>query len=221
MSETGQTTGERGSIVPWETLERWSATAFLVAGGVMVVFWALVALEVFADVSSPQALLAMPALVATTVGLLGLYPELADRAPRLSRAGVGLLAVATVGLVVIFVWVLVGRVLPAAGVEMSSQPPGVVIASTVGAYVLTVLLFGVASLRTAVPSRTVGLLLLALVGAFTIPLVAGVVWGSYPGEWMAVVVSGLQAGAIVAIGYTLRNGGARADTGETAVDSAA
>lgn len=206
--------------IPWGTFEKWSPTAFLVAGGVMVLFWALVALEVFMDVSSPQALLAMPALIATFVGFLGLVPELTDHSPLMARAGAGVLAIATVGLLVIFVWVLAGRILPVAtGMDVPAQPPRLFIWLTVGGYVTTVVLFGVASLWTAVPSRSVGLLILTLVGVFAIPVVAGILWGGYPGEWMAVVVSGLQAATMLAIGYALRLEFTPTDHTEPATDS--
>lgn len=188
----------------------------------MVLFWGLVALEVFMEIASPQALLAMPALVATFIGLLGLYPNLTDNSPRLARAGLGILTVAGVGLIVIFAWVLVGNILQmVAGMEVPTKPPGIVIAATVGGYVMTVLLFGIASLRNADPSRTVGYLLLGLVGAFTIPVIAGVIWGGYPGEWMAVVVSGLQAAVIIAIGYSLRTGPSQSHHNEPPIDSTA
>ena len=58
----------------WQSLERWSPRAFLVAGALLTVFAALVALEVFGGVNTPQALVAIPALVAGIVGLFGLYP---------------------------------------------------------------------------------------------------------------------------------------------------
>lgn len=189
----------------WEALERWSPRAFLIAGGLMAVFWALVSLEVFMDVSSPQALLAMPALVATVVGLMGLYPRVSDSTPMLAKLGSGLLGLALIGIVVIFLWVLASDVLTTvSGVKIPNQPPGIFKFSTIGAYATSVLVFGIAYLQSGSHSRRVGLLLLALVGVFGIPVVAGIVWGDYPGEWMAVVVSGLQALAMLAIGFALR-----------------
>lgn len=206
--------------VSWDSFERRSATAFLVAGGLMVVFWALVALEVFMDISSPQALVAMPALVATFVGLLGLYPMLTDQSPRLARAGVGILAIATVGLVVIFAWILAANLLPqVTGIDVPAQPPSIFIMLTVSGYVITVLSFAVASLWTAVPSRTVGFLLFTLVGVFALPVIAGLLWGEYPREWMAVVVSGWQAAAMLGIGYTLRLESTMTDRTKASADS--
>ena len=204
--------------VPWESFEQWSATGFLVGGGLMTVFWALISLAVFMDIESPQGLFATAALVATFIGLLGLYPTLSDQSSRAARAGVGLLSVTTVGVFVIFVWILASRILLVAGMDVPALPPGIIIGPTVGGYALTVLLFGVASLWTGVPSRMVGVLLLAIFGVFALPPIAGIIWGGYPAEWMAVIVSGLQAVAILSVGYILRTDSASTDHTETSAD---
>lgn len=186
----------------------------------MAAFWALISLDVFMNIASPQGPFAMAALLATFVGLLGVYPALSDRSSRLARAGVGVLAATAAGVLVIFVWILAGRVLPlVAGMSVPAQPPGVVIGATVGGYALTVLLFGVAGLWTGVPSRAVALLLLALFGVFALPPIAGILWGEYPVDSMAVIVSGLQAAAILAIGYTLRSDSSPTDHAGPPADS--
>lgn len=85
----------------WESLERWSPKAFLVAGALLTVFSALVALEVFAGVNAPQAVVAIPGFVAGFVGLFGLYSPLADEDSRLALGGVVALSIAAVGFVVL------------------------------------------------------------------------------------------------------------------------
>jgi protein-S-isoprenylcysteine O-methyltransferase Ste14 len=70
----------------WRSLERWSATLFLIAGGVLIVYAALTGLEAFLDITVEQKGLEVGHVIGF-LGLLGLYPTLADRRPWLARAG--------------------------------------------------------------------------------------------------------------------------------------
>ncbi|MFC7007381.1 hypothetical protein [Halalkalicoccus salilacus] len=85
----------------WGSLERRSATAFLVAGALLVVFAVLLGVEAFMGRSAPEDLFGPAGFLVAMVGLLGLYPTLVDQTPKLARVAAGFAAVAAVGWFVI------------------------------------------------------------------------------------------------------------------------
>lgn len=197
----------------WESLEQWSPTAFLVGGLLMVVDAAFVAANVVTG--AEHFLLLGEAFVgaawtAALIGLLGLYPGLADRSRWLSRAGVvfavigvvvfAVLAVASLGY---YTGILTGEF------DTTVFIPGVLIGSVLG-----FVSFSVASLRTGVHSRTVGILLLVpaiLVVTNILRFVAGFE--------SATITLGIVIGdalAMLAIGYLLRTEPAPTDRAEPA-----
>lgn len=195
-----------GNGLQWESLGRWSATAFIISG----VFWLadtlLLGLELV-DIYAHGLLngvFILAALLTTMLGLLGFYPRLADRVPRLALASAMVGAVAAGGLVVGFVWVL--GTIALAGV---SSPPSVFLLVALVALGL----FGVVSLWSDRPSRTVGFLLLAylgfLVGAFLAS--NGLQFG----------LAGLVSVNAVAIAYVHHTGGAGLDQAESTADATA
>lgn len=192
-------------------LETWDARAFF-GGGVMFVVAA--ALNVFALVTGAErvSLMVGEAFIAAgwfggLVGLLGVYPVLADRSRWLTRAGAVFAVIGAVTTVVLAVGSLVAFV-QSGGVGDLPVPfvflfPGLVLGS-----LLAFVSFGVASLRSDVHSRTVGVLLLvpALVfftNFFVLPVVGGT--GPAPPETIFGVTSALAL-AMLAIGYVLRTG---------------
>lgn len=104
-------------------------------------------------------------VVAAIVGLLGLYPSLGRRTPRLARISAGLAVLAGIAISVLLVGFVTVTLLN------QPDPPGALLILSILVAVLGFILFGIASVRTGVPSRTVGLLVLAipatLVGAFS------------------------------------------------------
>lgn len=86
-------------------LERWSPVLFLVAGLMMVVFATNTALRTYVGTSYPivQEIVAPAGFLIGVVGLLGLYPGLVDRTPRLARVAlaVAVVAAANWGVIVI------------------------------------------------------------------------------------------------------------------------
>lgn len=184
----------------WETLERWRSKAFLVAGGLLVVFAALVGLEVFGGVEAPQALVAIPGFLAGFVGLLGLYPQLADTDSRLASGGIVALGLAAVGFVALFFWV--AGLTAMYGID-AVKPPRPVILGTVLLVILGYALFGLASATHAVPSRLVGLLVLAPPGTLALMVLTGMLYGGHPPAWTSVLFSAMQAIAHLAIGSLL------------------
>lgn len=186
----------------WGLFEQWSAMAFLLGGLLMVIDAAFVAANV---ITGAQHFLLLgevfvgAAWTAALVGLLGLYPGLADRSRWLSRAGVvfivigmavfPLLAVASLGY---YTGILTGEF------DTTVFIPGVLIGSVLGFG-----LFSAAILRTGVHSQSVGILLLVppiLVVTNILRFVAGFEAATIT---LAVVIG--DALAMLAIGYVLRS----------------
>lgn len=199
----------------WESLERWSATAFLVGGLLMVVDAAFVAANVVTGTEDflllGQAFVGA-AWTAALVGLLGLYPGLADRSRWLSRAGAVFAVIGVVTFAVMAVAVPVYYAgIPAGEYDAISMffLPGVLVGSVLG-----FVSFGVASLRTGVHSRTIGILLLIpaiLVATNVLRFVVGL-------EAVAITL-GIVIGdalAMLAIGYVLRTEPTPTDRAEPA-----
>jgi hypothetical protein len=190
----------------WNSLEKWSATLFLVAGGVLVVFAALLGVEAFTDRTFPTDIFGPGGFAIAFVGLLGLYPRLADESPWLARVGAVTGPIAAVGAAVTSVWYM--------GVAMGMFP-GDPAPAYIGVFFIGIFIgfllefpsFALATLRTDVHSRTLGFLLLAP----TIPFVAMLVLLPITGGTAvgAFILDSGEALAMLAIGYTLRTENAR------------
>lgn len=144
--------------------------------------------------------------IAGLVGLLGLYPGLADRNRWLVRGGGVFTVVGLVG----YLLMTTGVLAIFAGVPESDLKPlePVFLPLMLAGSVLTFPLFGVAILRTDVHSRTIGLLLLAQTTVFVVNVLT-------PSS--ATVVFVVLIGFVlinVSLGYLLRNGGDFADNEE-------
>lgn len=182
---------------PWEMLDRWSPRLFFVAGAVLAVYAALNGLIAFADATvEPKVFEA--GYVAAFLGLLGLYPSLADRTPWL--AGVGA-ATAVLGLVAFSVFTA-GNLAELAGLTSGDEAGSAVftVMAAVG-FVVGYLAVGAAVLRSGAFSRTVGLLL--LVPGVIIALMIGSIAADLASPESVFVVSAGQAMAHLALGATL------------------
>lgn len=204
-----------------------SPTLFLVAGGLLAVFAALLGYEALANTAAPEDVFGPPGFLFAMVGLLGLYPTLADRTPRLARAGAVVAAVSAVGWFAITVLAIgeVAGVIPA--LEAVGPLGPVVIVAAGGTMVLAYLVFGAASLRTGVYARTVGLLVLAPPVIFGVMLLQAVLFAQF-GQfsestmaWSAVAIGGGQALVHLGIGYRLQIEGGPTDHGESRADPTA
>jgi hypothetical protein len=193
--------------VGWRIFERWSGTAFLTGGGLLLAYTTLVGLETFTSVSAPGwvgGLLSGFGLVAPLVGLLGFYPRLADHIPRLARTCAAVLSAAAAAVVVTTVWgVGVELLAETTGTDISS-PPSVALVASLGLVALGVLLVSIASLWTDTPSRAVGTLLLTVVGVNVVYFVAVAVYGAARPEWLNFIVTGAHPLLFLAIGYVLQ-----------------
>jgi len=189
---------------PLAALEGKAPALFLVAGGVMIVFAANTYLKTFAGTSYPvvQNLVAPFGFLVGVVGLLGLYAGIDDQPPTLARVAAG------VAVFTVVCWVLV----IGGGLVLGGEPTGplsVVPIVTIVAMVLAFALFGVASLRSDVHSRVVGVLLLVESLMFLL-VIAGV-----PG----FLIDLGHVLAYLGIGIALRTGVVPSDSAEAAPDS--
>lgn len=174
-------------------------------------------LEAFAGLEYPvhhELPFGVVGMILGFVALLGLYPRLADRTPKLARVGAVLAGLGTLG------WVAIG--VGALAEELGAEPPawleafGVLI---IGGVILSYLAFSVASLLTDVVSQTTGIVLLAppLVMVVNIAIAASG-YGSLSGQF---VVSSGFALAHLAIWGALRTEDGLADHVEPAPEAAA
>lgn len=212
-----------GEMTRLESLERWSAPAFLVAGALFTGFAVRNGIIAFGSGFSEQVTAALylvfvvPAELAAYMGLLGLHARLSDSAPRLAGGGAVLVGVAAVA--------VLGFGGAASTALLGSGPPeppaiaGLLFLVTILTTILGFVLFGVASLRADVPSRRLGLVLLVPPTTYFL-MMAGTVVGYTP-EWSTFVLSAGQAAAHLGIGVVLRNGDVAADRAEPAPDSVA
>jgi hypothetical protein len=184
----------------WEAIERWSPTLFIAAGGAWIIDTAPYALELFIQVSVPEALngaLILVAFLLTLTGTLGLYPPLAEETPTLAFAGVLLITFAGLVILGTFAWVI------GAGLLGLSMPPVASLIMIIALNLLALFIFGFASLRFDVPSRACGVLLIALAATWTV-WIAGItgLLSSAP-EWASAVLGILFAAISMAIGAVL------------------
>lgn len=200
--------------------DRWAPLAFMLGGLGLLGTSAVGTLDVAGVVQTPPRLDMGPLLFGlwfVFVGLIGLYPRVADETPRLALGGG-----ATAGLG----WVVwSGTMLAVIGIDLTSdrsmaEPGAWAPPLLVGAFLLALLsflLYGLASTWTERPSRTVGLLLLLPVGAF---LGQAVLLASkiLTGEVVAVLqlALGAVAGvALVLVGSRLRTAANRPAGGDS------
>lgn len=206
----------------WNVLEHWRATAFLVAGLLWLADTTLLGLELFTGISilgTPGAVnpvLFISGTVAAIVGMLGLYPKLADRTPRLARTSAALVAVAGIAIFVTLVWFITVTLLN------RPDPPGALLILSILVAALGFILFGIAAIRTDVPSRTVGVLVLGLpatiVGSVFLVFV---VYGGDSPDWTSPVTGILMSVLLLAIGYNLRTDSTSVEGTKPSPDSTA
>jgi hypothetical protein len=199
------TTMSPGSMMPWDSLETRRATAFLIAGGLWLADTILLSIELFAGISilgTPGAVnpvLFISGTVAAIVGMLGLYPELADWTPRLARVSAGLVAVAGVAIGVILVWFVTVTLLN------RPDPPGALLILSLLVAALGFILFGIAAVRTDVPSRTDGVLVLGLPATIVGGVfLAFVVYGGDSPDWTSPAIGLAMSALLLSIGVRLR-----------------
>lgn len=187
-----------GSTLPWRWVERWSPWLYLIAGAVLAAYAALNGVVAFTDMAMEPTVF-QAGYIAGFLGLLGLYPGLADQRPWLARAGAGAAALG----VIAFSLFTVSNLAELMGIA-SGNPPGwgaFAIMAAIG-FVVGYLVTGVAAIRSEVYSRAVGFLLL-LPGVIIILMFASMGTGVASPESVFVVSAG-QAMTHLAIGSALK-----------------
>lgn len=188
-----------------QPLEDRNATLFLIAGGLLVVFAVLLGVEGLTGGSTPEDVFGPPGFAIAALGLLGLYPALAERSRWLAGIGAVAAAIASVGWAVLTVL----SILELAGVSGMAAPEETVFgAVALGATGLGMLLgyplIAIATLRSDEHPRTLGLLLLAppVIFVSVFAVLAPILGDS--GGWGPFIAASAQAVAHLAIGFTLR-----------------
>lgn len=200
-----------------DPLEGKSPTLFLITGGLLVVFAANTGARVFADagISALHSFVGPAGFFVGLVGLLGLHPALSDRTPKSAHVAGVVAAIPTVGWFVIVVFGIgksVG-VLPGMSVVLPAAFPILVFLTTMLAYIL----FGVASFRAGVHSRTVSIVLLVPVVPFLTLMVGVAVLG--PVEWVEFAIDTGHALAHLIVGTALLTEGVPTEGAEPAAEA--
>ncbi|MFC5367638.1 hypothetical protein [Salinirubrum litoreum] len=202
----------RPDTVPWQSLERWRAGAFLGAAGLFAVFAMLWGADVFTDIAPRPAVdvFGPGGWMLAFVGLLGLYPRLPGRTTWLNRAAAVFTTVGLGGATVTAV-VNLGQL-----TGLWGQPPAwfaVLNLLMLVGIVPGFLTFAIAVRWTDVQSQSLGLLLLVPALLFAVNVVRVTTLGPRAPTGAPFVLGSGQALAFLAIGVVLR-------TAETSTDRA-
>lgn len=208
-----------------ERFEQWCPMAFVV-GGIGLLGTSVVGSLDVAGVTQSTPRLAMGPLLFglwfVFVGLIGLYPRVAEGSPRLSLGGVGASGIAWV------IWSI--TMLAAISVDITSErtiadpgswgPP-----LLAGAFVLALLsflMYGVASTWSKTPSRGVGILLLIPVVAFlgqATLLISKILTGDVVAV-LQLILGGITAIVLILVGYLLQNDAEQAASSKSRAEPA-
>lgn len=201
-------------VVSWESLEERSPAAFTVAGASLVASTLVpVGLQAVTDWAWVSGIVLVGvAVIAAVAGLIGLYPTVSERAPRLATVGVlgGTVAgAAALGLIAMGGIALVGE--GALGMDLG-KPIGVFVVVTLsmaGGFSLGFLSLGTAGWRTDDLPRPASQLLLAGGAVLLVPITGeilrrgvGIESGIPP--WILLPALGTVALDTLALGYYLR-----------------
>lgn len=174
--------------------------AFLVAGGLFALPTVVFGLNAVAGTEiavSPIVIFIF--MLVVFVGLLGLYPQLAERDSTLALGGVGSLAMTAA----VLISALGVSVLPIGLTSEKATVLALVMTVAVGS-ILALTTFGIAILRTGVHSRPVGGFLLTMAASLSFMIVATLLYGDPTPAWVGSVVNGLFAMSLGSIGYVLQ-----------------
>jgi hypothetical protein len=200
-------------FLSWDSFENQLPSAFTLGGILLVAsVFVPVGLAVVTEWSWASGLVLVGlGVVAMAVGLLGMYPQVRDQAPWISR--IGILCATVAGVAAVGLIVLVGTAVTATVTLGTALPKPmgvfqVLALSMASGLSLGFVLFGVARVRTDGSSDTPGRL---LIGGGVLPLVPVVgellriVIGLGPPLWVLFVALGVVALDALAVGYSLRS----------------
>jgi hypothetical protein len=198
----------------WDLLEQWSPIAFLAAGGLFTLPEVASGLQAVTGTEiavSPAAIFVF--MLVVFIGLLGLYPRLAEHDSTLAKGGVGLLALTTVTILP-----AIGVFVPSTGLAVGEATALAIVVSVAVGSTLTATTFGIASLRTGAHSRHVGRFLLVMAAAMSFMIVALLVYAHSTPVWVSPVANGLVATSLGSIGYVLRTADVPSETPDSIGD---
>lgn len=188
---------------------------FLVSGLLLLVGTIVIGLQLVTGdptfLKTPFELAPPLGYIISYLGLLGLYPRLADSFPRLARVSIVLLLLPVVVLLVYVVTVALGSDFPFADTI------------SIAAFLLFavgIALFGVGSYQATSQSSTIGLSLLVLSLAWFVFIGAGLVNGYPVSQPVTFGTTAIMTLAILAIGYLLYTEADAAGPAEPAPDTA-
>lgn len=192
----------------WKTLSRWRAKAFFAAGGLFLASPVAKGVALLTNEPLPEvaiAVLVFCGLLAALGGLLGFYPELTEQVPRHSLAGLVSTAVAAGVTTGVFVWVIGTRILAAMSYSATpGPPPELAFVSLIVTIGFGFAVVGTGCLRAGVPSRPVGLLLVALAVPWFVLLGAGAAYGPNLPAWISLSTYGAIPFGLLITGYVVR-----------------
>ena len=190
------------------SLEGKSASLFLGGGSLLVVFAVNTSLRTFVGTSFPpvQGLIGPAGFFFGVVGLLGLYPALADRTTRVARVAMVVALIPAVGWPALILRGIATQVMGMNSPEVLSVLPMMVIASMF----LSFALFGIASLHASVHSWIVGVLLLVPATGFLL-----LITNAAP----HFIIDIGHAVGYLGIGFTLRSTGFSTESKEPVADA--
>jgi hypothetical protein len=199
------------TIILWDPLVEAAAPAFRLAGIMIMASMIIpVGLEAFTDRAWVAGLVLVGvAVVVAALGLLGLYPWVNDTAPVLAKTGALFSVIggtAALTLLAGVAVVLVADVAVGPNLRLLKGAFMTLVLLMAGGYSLGFLSFGIGSLRTEVPSRTVGRLLVVGGVVLLVPVVGQLLrlgFGIGPPPWVAFLMLGLSAVITLSVGYSL------------------
>lgn len=189
-------------------VEKWTPQVFIAAGVLLLIGGANDSIVHFLGVASTKALsvvFLMGGFLVALLGLVGLYPQLADRSQRLAQVSLGSIVLTGVGISILAILAVVGLILPSFDV-LDSRAVAIVALPTGLLLVASFLLFGVTVLRTNAFPRTIGILLLIEFVLVLLATVGGSAVEALVGRGMFLVGAKLLHFLVLcSIGYSLHS----------------
>lgn len=205
----------------WAQLEDWSHLGFIVGGLLLLVSFVLVGVRDAMAVNMPELLISIFALpgivIILLVGLLGFYPHLSEAAPRLALGGAVASVIGGLSLIVTTIGAIILQLTTETGFTQAEDVPLflVLFFLVLGTFFLSFLLYGIGSVWTHQPSRSIGALLVIAAVEPASPFLFDIV-GVDSGQFGAEITLGIAALAIVGIGVLLRANRTTASPPQTA-----
>lgn len=193
----------------WGQLERWSAGAFFVAGGLFVLFAGFWGAFAFTEMTSEsvQNVLGPAGWTAAFIGLLGVYPRLATPDSRLPQLGATFASIGCVGGLV----TTIGNLTPLAGVgSLPSWVDALQLFLLIG-IIPGFLTYALIIIRQHTGHQRLGLLFAVPAIVFALNILRVATLGSTTPRWSPFVLGATQALALLAIGFTIHTTPPRTD----------